>query len=746
MSEMISKTTKSWTPKHWASYRPLGIGLQRPNNFAEVFRAGWENRDRLGFAWKILTKGVCDGCALGTKGIHDWTTKGVHLCNIRLRLLRLNTMPAFAPESLPRWSELQGMNDRQLRALGRIPVPLAKVGGKKELMPISWQEAFDIITTKMKLYSPREMAFYLTSRGTGNETYYVAQKAARALGTNSIDNAARICHAPSTSALRSSLGIAATSCSYRDWIGTDLILFFGSNVANNQPVAIKYLHYAKKAGTKIIVINPYQEPGMEKYWIPSVPESAIFGTKITDHFFKVTTGGDRAFILGVIKALCAQGGFDRRFIDEHTNEFQSLKEQAAATEWQYLEQNSGAPREAMESCAQLLSKADKAVFVWSMGITQHQRGEDNVRAILNLALMGGFVGRDGCGVMPIRGHSGVQGGAEMGCYTHVLPGGIPLNHESADRFSAKWGFSVPTAPGLKTVEMLQEAIAGKLKALVTVGGNFVDVMPNPAASVRALGNLDLRVHMDIVISKQMLVDGPGTMVVLPATTRYEVPRGITETTTERRVILSPEIPGPRIRDAKPEWEVFCELIKRLRPDLAYAFNFNDTADIRREIGTFIPEYQQITELKEGGDSFQIGGQHLCKDWIFPTPDGRAKFHTIDVANTGAGPKLFRLSTRRGKQFNSMVMEELDAITGASRNEVLISHEDCKQLGLLQGDRVRLKNELGEWVGIVRQSQIVPGNLQVHWPECNHLLDEKIVSPEAGIPDYNALVHCEKIHA
>ena len=143
----------------------------------------------------------------------------------------------------------------------------------------------------------------MTSRGEPNENYFAAQKAVRALGSNSIDNAARICHSPSTVVLKEALGVGATTCSYRDWIESDLIIFLGSNVANNQPVAMKYLYHAKKTGTKVAVVNPYREPGMERYWVPSNLESAVFGTKIADRFFQIDAGGDVAFLSGVLKQM-----------------------------------------------------------------------------------------------------------------------------------------------------------------------------------------------------------------------------------------------------------------------------------------------------------------------------------------------------------------------------------------------------------------------------------------------------------
>src|SRR2546427_10270804 len=111
------------------------------------------------------------------------------------------------------------------------------------------------------------------------------------MGTNAIDNAARVCHSPSTFALKDAIGAAATTCSYRDWIGSDLVVFIGSNVANNQPVAMKYLHHARRAGTRVVAINTYREPGMERYWVPAVPESALFGTRLTERFFLVDIGG-----------------------------------------------------------------------------------------------------------------------------------------------------------------------------------------------------------------------------------------------------------------------------------------------------------------------------------------------------------------------------------------------------------------------------------------------------------------------
>ena len=740
---MLPKPKKYWTPQHWASWKPFGIGEQYPNNYWEVFRAIWLSRDKLPYAWNILDKGVCDGCALGTTGMKDWTLDGIHLCNVRLRLLRMNTMPAFDPMLVADVSELKKQKSAQLRDLGRLPYPMIRQQGEKGFRRVSWDEALGVISDRIRATTPDRLSFYITSRGTVNETYYATQKAVRAMGSNNVDNAARICHSPSTAGLKAALGAGATTCSYKDWIGTDLLVFIGSNVANNQPVTVKYLHNAKKAGTKIVVINTYREPGMERYWVPSIVESAVFGTKFAEDFFLINMGGDIAFLNGTIKHIIANNWVDESFIDLYTDGFAELKASLESQSWEELERLSGTSREEMYAFAKMVKEANKAVFVWSMGITQHECGEDNVRSIINLALTKGFVGREGCGLMPIRGHSGVQGGAEMGCYATVFPGGKPITAENAAQLSQHWGFEVPASKGLIAPEMINAAHQGQLDVLFSVGGNFLEVLPEPDYVEAALKQIPLRVHMDIILSSQMLVEPADTVVLLPATTRYEIPGGVTETNTERRVIFSPEIPGPRIGETRPEWEVFLELARRVQPDLADKLAFADTAAIRQEIAQVVPQYAGIQHLQQAGDQFQYGGSHLCFGWNFPTADGKAHFGVLLPRQRELPEGYFLVATRRGKQFNSMVQERKDAITGAMREAVLMNAADATQLGLKDSDRVILKNDLGELFCQVYIAPIQSGNLQVHWPEGNVLLDKSKRSLE-GVPDYNAIVRLEKI--
>ena len=741
-------------PKLWASWVPNGLGHVKPNHYGDMLRVLWDNRDELPFAWRILRDGVCDGCALGTSGLRDWTMDGVHLCMVRLQLLRLNTMGALDPQRLADAAALASLDGRALRALGRLPFPMRRRSGDPGFVRISWDEALDEVAAHVRAADPRRLAFYLTSRGITNETYYVAQKLARALGTNHVDNAARICHAPSTVALRAALGVAASTCSYQDWLEADWIVFFGSDVPNNQPVTTKYLYYAKTrpdGGARIAVVNPLREPGLERYWVPSVFESAVFGTKLADDWFAVHTGGDRAFLVGVLKALCADGGLDERFLAAHTSGFDAVRAQAEAAPWDALERESGASRDDMQRFAARYREAKRVVFVWSMGITQHAEGVDNVRAIVNLALARGMIGRAGCGLMPIRGHSGVQGGAEVGCVPNAYPGSVPVGPDGARRMEALWGFAPPVEPGLMAGDMVEAAHAGALDLLWCVGGNFAETLPDPAWVREALARVPLRVHQDLVVSPTMLAEpGPGgTVLLLPATTRYEQPGGGTETTTERRLVFSPEIPGRRIGEARAEWQVFVELLRRVDPERGARAGFDDAAAIRAEIERVVPDYAGIAQLSAKGDQVQYGGRRLCerdgRPW-FDTPDGRAQFAPVPLAlrpdRPGERPipdGWFRVSTRRGKQFNSMVWHDRDPLTGAERDDVLMSAEDAAALGLAPGARVRLRSSAGAMAARVRLAPIRPRNLQVHWPEGNELLTHGRYDPRCGEPDYNALV-------
>jgi predicted molibdopterin-dependent oxidoreductase YjgC len=260
----------------------------------------------------------------------------------------------------------------------------------------------------------------------------------------------------------------------------------------------------------------------------------------------------------------------------------------------------------------------------------------------------------------------------------------------------------------------------------------------------------LRVHQDLILTDQMFIEAPEEVILLPAKTRYEQDDGGTETTTERRILFSPEIPR-QVGEAKAEWKILRELATAVDPQRAALLGCETGWQMREEIARVVPFYDGIQRLKETGDEIQYGGAHLCADGNFPTPDGKAHFRAVELPlrdNTNHKSSIinhkFKVTTRRGKQFNSLVYAEVDPLNGAARDAVLMSADDAASLHLIHGDRIALVNHVGRYEGRVFLAPVAQGSLQIHWPEGNIIVRRGVIDPRGGVPDYNAQVTIEKI--
>ena len=748
--------TKKWDPKLWVSPVPFGLTKVKPHHMRDTAKIVWKNRDNLNYAKNIILKGVCDGCALGVSGLQDQTLNGPHMCTTRFNVLRLNTAPPIKPEILHQdIDELRKMNSTELRELGRIPYPMIRRKGDRKFIRVSWDEAMTTIADKMKTLDPKQYAFYLTSRGITNESYYVAAKTARYLETNHIDNASRICHSPSKSAMKRSVGVGASTCNYQDWLGTDVLVFWGSVASNASPVSTKYMMEAKKRGTKIIVINPYREPSMENYWVPSVVESALFGTEIADEFYEVNIGGDIALMHGVMKhwfdleAENEGSAVNHDFVKEHVNNYEDLKANVQSQNWDDIVQSSGVSKDKIIELSNSLAKAKNGVMVWALGLTMHKHATDNISQVANLALLRGWLGGKNKGLMPLRGHSSVQGSGEMGADPFSLPGG-DYNDENRPRIEDLWKFKLPSWPGDTvgvTIEnaMLPEDNERKLKLYYMSGGNFLETMPDPNFVRKALENLDIRVHQDIILNTSTLLDAKETVVVLPAKTRYEQDGGGLSTSTERMIYFSPEIEGNRnrIAEARSEWQIYVDLAKRVKPEESHLIDFQSGQEIRDEIAKANPQYDGVQHLKKAGDVYQYGGAWLCEGGVCPTPDGRGNLITMDIPDNNKKAGEFKLLMRRGKQFNAMIYGDHDAFNNMGRYDVLVSKNDARREGLEDGEAVVLYNKNGVFQGFVKYASIKDGNIGVQFPEGNFLVEKGIYESFVEMPDYVTDVKMEK---
>src|SRR4029077_16996161 len=253
--------------------------------------------------------------------------------------------------------------------------------------------------------------------------------------------------------------------------------------------------------------------------------------------------------------------------------------------------------------------------------------------------------------MPIPGHSSVQGGAEMGAYSTAFPGGKPVNAENAAALSKLYGFQVPEWSGLTAPQMVEACQRGEIDLLYCLGGNFLRTLPEPDYVRQALASVPLRVHQDIILTDQMFIPATEEVILLPAKTRYEQDDGGTETSTERRIMFTPEI-ARQVGEARAEWKILRELAAAAYPERAHLLGCETGWKMREEIAQAVPFYAGVEKLKKTGDAFQYGGPHLCEGGKFPTPDGKAHFRPVPLPparqeQNGAPGGQFIVSTRRG---------------------------------------------------------------------------------------------------
>jgi anaerobic selenocysteine-containing dehydrogenase len=268
-------------------------------------------------------------------------------------------------------------------------------------------------------------------------------------------------------------------------------------------------------------------------------------------------------------------------------------------------------------------------------------------------------------------------------------------------------------------------------------------MPDRAYMSEALSRVKLRVHQDIVLNTSSLLPGR-TVLLLPAQTRYETPGGGTSTSTERRIRFSPEIAGPRIAEARPEWQIPVDVAIAARPALRPRLAWKNTAEIRAEMERAMPMYGGIANLEREGQWVQWGGERLFTDGFTRMPGGRARFTPVRIPGIEIPPGKFYLTTRRGKQFNSMAHEKGDYLMGArTRQDVLMNPADAAALGVGDGAGIVLRSEVGEWTGIARLAPMKERHLQAYWPETNVLISRSF-DPISGEPDYNVMVSVEPV--
>ena len=296
-------------------------------------------------------------------------------------------------------------------------------------MPVAWEDAFELIGQTLRgLDSPDEALFYTSGR-TSNEAAFLYQLFVRAYGTNNFPDCSNMCHEASGVALTEQIGTGKGTVTLEDFEKADAIFVWGQNPGTNHPRMLGTLRDAALRGAKIVVFNPVRERGLEKFADPKSLKDMLpgGGVDIASHYCQVRVGGDMAAAKGLLKILLEKyrGRLDNRFIEQHTDGFEQLEADVAATGWDEIEAQSGLTREQLEVPADIYANAENTIFTWAMGLTQHRHSVATIQTLIDVLLLKGNIGKPGAGACPVRGHSNVQGDRTMGITEH--PGALFLD-------------------------------------------------------------------------------------------------------------------------------------------------------------------------------------------------------------------------------------------------------------------------------------------------------------------------------
>ena len=685
-------------------------------------------------------KNACKTCALGMGGqLGGMVNEGGHfpeVCKKSLQAMASDMQDRIAPEFFQRYSiaELRTLSPRELEGCGRLVDPVYAAPGATHYRVITWDDALERVATNLKASGPARSFFYASGRSS-NEAGFLLQLFARLFGTNYVNNCSYYCHQASSVGLNSSLGTGTATVQLEDVEHCDLYVLIGGNPASNHPRLLRSLMKVRRRGGHVIVVNPAKEVGLVNFRVPSDPASLLFGSRIASLYVQPHIGGDIALLTGVAKRVLERGAEDRAFIDQHTEAFADFSRQIESTSWSDIEAGAGVPRETIDRFADMYASARDVVIGWTMGITQHVHGVENVQMIANLALLRGMIGRPNAGAMPIRGHSNVQGVGSVG----VTP---QLKQNILARFEQRLGVHVPASPGLDTMACMEASGRGEMQTALCLGGNLFGSNPDSRFAAGALSKLGLITYLATTLNTGHAWGTARETLVLPVLPRDEEPQPTTQESMFSYVRLSDggpaRYPGPR-----SEVSVLVDIGRRVLGDDG-PVRWSDLRSherIRGLIAELIPGFEPLADIDRTRREFHIPGRHLDGPH-YPTPSGKARFHAVALPAVafGQGAQLRLMTVRSEGQFNTVVYEEEDIYRGQERRDViLMSPDDMQRLGLRADQRVTVRSGAGELRRqLVRPYDIRPGNAAMYYPEANALVPRDI-DPRSKTPAFKSVL-------
>jgi molybdopterin-dependent oxidoreductase alpha subunit len=700
-----------------------------------VSKVGWLKMLR-----SLSRRNACKTCALGMGGQKGNMVNEAgafpEICKKSFQAMISDMQDGIRPDFFHKYSiaHLQTLSPRELESCGRLVQPLYAGAGDSHYRVISWEEAFQKIAAKMQATKPNELFFYASGRSS-NEAGFLFQLLARMLGTNYVNNCSYYCHQASGVGLNTSLGTGTATVQLEDVEKADFFMLIGGNPASNHPRLMRSLMHIRRQGGEVVVVNPVKEVGLVNFRVPSDWRSMLFGSAIASLYVQPHIGGDIALLTGVAKIILERNGHLPEFIAQATEGFAAFRKQVEAATWEEIESNSGVLRSQITALAERYLRAQNAVFGWTMGVTHHAHGVQNVQMIVNLALLRGMVGRKNAGVLPIRGHSNVQGIGTVG----VAP---VLKQAILQRLEKELGISVPRSPGYDTMACMQAAHRGEMRLALCLGGNLYGSNPDSRFAAEALSQVDLVVYLNTTLNTTHTRGLGKETIILPVLARDEEQQPTTQESMFNYIRLSD---GGPARHAGPRSEVavLTALAQRVLGDQG-AVDWKQMEShqaVRHLIARLIPGLEGMATIDETKQEFHVGGRILHTP-VFPTPSGKAQFHAIALPELPpVEGNQFRLMTVRSEgQFNTVVYEEEDLYRGQERRDViLLAPEDITRLGWKTDQRVTVRSATGTMHHIlVRPFDIRPGNALMYFPEANVLVPTA-VDPKSKTPIFKCVL-------
>jgi molybdopterin-dependent oxidoreductase alpha subunit len=693
----------------------------------------------------LRSNNACKTCALGMGGQLGGMVneKGVfpEVCKKSIQAMAADLAGRVHEHFFDDFSldALRGFSSRELEAAGRLVEPLFAGPLDSHYRRIGWDEAIDRIAAKLRKISPSESFFYFSGRSS-NEAGYLLQLFARLYGTNNVSSCSFYCHQASGVALASVTGSGTATITLEDLDKADLIFIIGANPASNHPRFMRTLVDLKRRGGKVIVINPLREVGLVRFRVPSDWRSLLFGTSIADMYLQPHIGGDIALLSGIAKFIIERGAFDQRFTRNFAEGWDAFRQHITAMSWSDLLEESGVDRALIKRAADLFIQSQRTVFCWAMGMTHHAHGVENVQAIANLAMTRGMLGKAGAGLLPLRGHSNVQGIGSVGAVPRLRPA-------VAQRIQEHFGVTLPEEPGLDTFHTMQRMSEGTLRLGWCLGGNLFGSNPDADFARRAMGSLDMIVHLNTTLNTGHAHALARETIILPVLARDEEQQPTTQESMFNYVRLSDG--GPlRYDGPRAETDIIADVAQRVigsRSPVNWA-EMRRHQRIRQAIAATIPGYDKVGRIDESKEEFHIGGRTF-REPKFATDSGRAAFHVVHLprlnGHHGQSSDALRgrvrmLTLRSEGQFNTVVYEDEDTYRGQDRRDVIMMHaDDVVAMGLTIDQRVKVTSEAGTLRNVlVRAIDIRRGNAAMYFPEANVLVP-RVADSRSGTPAFKS---------